>query len=138
MARGVCGGVVAGTVGALVDEAFRLAAVACADGGDCSGDVGAFVARDAANEPHLGPDAPPVLALASSDDEALPAAYLGCAVERSRGDGATVDSCMQTGPDHLGVVETGASFAIAWALAARGGVPRPPCPGTTRVARCPF
>ncbi|MGE0786944.1 MAG: alpha/beta hydrolase family protein [Sandaracinaceae bacterium] len=126
------------TAGELIDETFRLAAIACSDGGSCDGLSGAFAMRDAANEPHLSASSPPVLILASNDDEAVSPEYAGCVVERLAAESAPSEACFQDGPDHLGVVEQRTGYAIAWALAARAGIERPPCEGATRVARCPF
>jgi pimeloyl-ACP methyl ester carboxylesterase len=120
----------------LVDEGFRTSVIACADDGVCAEPVGAFVARDAANEPHLDASAPPILFIASDTDEALSSGLLGCAIDRIRRDGAAFEACMQSGPDHLGVVEEGTVYAIEWALAARGGDARPPCEGSIRAPRC--
>ncbi|MCB9594846.1 MAG: hypothetical protein H6719_19145 [Sandaracinaceae bacterium] len=127
------------TLGELIDETFRQSVLACADDGVCAEPVAAFVARDDANEPHLDASAPPLLFVSSSDDEAVTPGVVGCVIDRVRRDGVTYESCVQTGPDHLGVAETGTPHAIAWALAARGGDPRPPCPGASAAPRCvPF
>lgn len=126
------------TLGELVDETFRTAVLACADEGTCPAPIDAFVARDRANEPHLDASAPPILFVASRDDEASTPGIVGCAIDRVRREGAAYEACVYDGPDHLGVVEVGSAHAIAWALAVRNGDARPPCPGSSAAPRCMF
>jgi pimeloyl-ACP methyl ester carboxylesterase len=124
------------TVGDLVDADFSAAAIACADTGACDGLPGAWIARDAANEPHLTADSPPILVLGSTDDEAVTPGVLGCAIDRLMRDGAPPDLCITSGADHLGMVSALDTYGIEWALAASSGAERPPCTETETRAAC--
>lgn len=124
------------TVADLLDQGFRDAVATCTSGGACVGLPGMWAQRDMANDPHVPPSSAPILVLASNDDTTATPGAVGCAIARLHADGATYDTCMVAAGDHLPMVGATAEHAIAWALAARDGVTRPPCPGTTTAPRC--
>lgn len=124
------------TIGDLLDPDFSAAVLACADTGACIGLPGAFVARDAANEPHLSPTSPPALVLASRVDEAGPPGLIGCVAGRLRDEAAPHEVCTVPTGDHLEMVSGTNAYAIEWALAAASDGVRPPCSGSTTTRPC--
>jgi len=115
------------TLADLVDPAFSESVIQCADDGVCTALAEDWTARDAGNEPHLGPGGPPVLVIASTGDESATPGAVGCVLDRVEADGVTPDLCVYTGDDHRGLVVSSAAYAIEWALAAADGRARPPC-----------
>jgi hypothetical protein len=124
------------TVGELVDPAFAAAVGACMDSGSCDGLPGAFVARDAANEPHLSAESAPLLLLSSAADEIATQGPFGCVLARLRTEGAPHESCTVSTGDHLEMVSGTNAYAIEWALATESGAARPPCTGSVSRPRC--
>lgn len=124
------------TVGDLVDPDWRNKVLDCAAGKPCDPLIGAWVARDKTNEPHLPASAPPVLVVASTADEQALPKYVGCVLTRIEKDGIKPDECWWEGPTHIPVVGASAAYAIEWALAAAKGTTRPACTQHGERAKC--
>lgn len=124
------------TVGELVDPVWRTKALDCVTGKPCEPLIGAWVARDKANEPHLPASSPPVLVVASSVDEQSLPKYVGCVLDRIELDGVTADECWWNDQMHIPIVGASASYAIDWALAAASGKARPKCTQPGERAKC--
>ncbi len=125
------------TVDEVFDDAFIDDVTGCVDRDECSDLTGAWVARDEANQPVIPmADAPPILMLTSTDDEASSPGAIGCVVNRLRDDMTEYDFCEVDGGDHLTMVSTSIGHAIDWSIARASGEAPPACPGSTTRPRC--
>jgi pimeloyl-ACP methyl ester carboxylesterase len=83
----------------------------CADdGGLCS----TWVARYAADRPHLPSSTPPIFIEYGSEDETIPANRMACVVQRLDQDSVNYSFCLNPGVGHQGVVRVSASNVVQW------------------------
>lgn len=116
----------------LVDDDFRVAFLACVDGGPgCTGAAQRFHAWLEANVVTADPAGAAVLVIQGLGDQVMPAASeAACDVAKLRAEGVVPDVCSDSFATHDTVLERKIEHAIAWAEAAVAGAPRPTCTST--------
>lgn len=116
-------------LGDLIDDGFRVAMLACLDGGaGCVEPARSFHAWLIANVVTADPAGAAVLVIAGLADQVMPAASeAACAVAKLRAEGVATDVCTDTFATHDTVLEAKIEHGLAWADAVIAGGARPPC-----------
>jgi|GEM_PF-1654142 len=113
----------------LVDDSFRVAMLACVDGGPgCVEPAAGFYGWLEDNVVHADPAGAPILIIAGLADQVMPAASeAACDVAKLRAEGVTPEVCSDPLATHDTVLERKIEHAIAWAEAAATGQAHPSC-----------
>ncbi len=113
----------------LVDDGFRVAMLACIDGGPgCVEPAASFHAWMLADIVTADPAGARVLIVQGLGDQVMPAAsQAACDVAKLRAEGVVPEVCSDTFATHDTVLERKIEHAAAWAEAVATGAPAPSC-----------